>query len=466
MTKRIFRSIFIVAIIIFIVSTGFIVSILYDYFTGEYSRMIKNDSSIIANGVNQYGADYLHTLPVDDDRVTLIAADGTVLFDNFTDASTMENHLDREEVIEALSTGYGESERYSKTMSEKTYNYALLLGNGQVLRLSITRITIISLLLAMLQPILVIIAIAIVLSLVISAKISKSVVKPINQLNLDNPVFDDTYEELHPLLKRITEQNKQIENQLNVLEQNDRLRREFTANVSHELKTPLTAISGTAEILQNGLVKSEDVAHFAGNIYTEAQRLIVLVGDIIKLSQLDEYSVMLEKEQVDLYDIAEDVIERLSLVASEKDISIELKGKHLTTYGVRQIIDDMIYNLCDNAVKYNKTGGRVTIDIDYSTYVVDRNENLQGSTESENGFIQGSSLVSLTVTDTGIGIPDELRERVFERFYRVDKSHSKEIGGTGLGLSIVKHGAAYHDAIITMDSKVDEGTSITIRFTH
>lgn len=246
------------------------------------------------------------------------------------------------------------------------------------------------------------------------------------------------YREIEQMRTELTRQQSELQREY---ESQDRMRREFTANVSHELKTPLTSISGFAEIIKNGLVRQEDINRFAGNIYDEAQRLITLVGDIMKLSQLDEDAVPAQKELIDLYETAAAVISQLNSTAGKRGVTFKLEGEHVSVTGVEQIIDEIIYNLCDNAIKYNKENGYVTVRV----------------YRSANGSV-------LSVSDTGIGIPSEDLERVFQRFYRVNKSHSKEIGGTGLGLSIVKHGAAYHDAEIRVESRLGEGTRISVIF--
>ena len=269
-----------------------------------------------------------------------------------------------------------------------------------------------------------------------SKKLAKGISKAINSLDPEHPENADLGDDFAPFVKKLLEHNRVIEK-----EEGENLRREFTANVSHELKTPLTSISGTAEIIKSGFVKPEDIPHFAGNIYDEAQRLITLVGDIIKLSQLDEDSVVMAREPVDLYDLSIKVVERLRDAAAKKHISMVVVGSHAEITGVSQVLDEMAFNLCDNAIKYNHESGSVTISV----------------TEEEGHAV-------LTVADTGIGIPAAHQDRVFERFYRVDKSHSKEIGGTGLGLSIVKHGAAFHNATIKLKSELGVGTMITITF--
>ncbi len=289
--------------------------------------------------------------------------------------------------------------------------------------------------------------VSVVLAVVISKLIYNSVINPINAINIENPDVEVEFDEIRPLVERINAQNRQIKQQMDELktehEKQNKLRREFTANVSHELKTPLTSISGYAEIMRNGFAKPEDISRFSGIIYDETQRLITLVGDIINLSKLEEKEVIHEKKMIDLYEISQNVVSRLSAVASKKGIKFSIEGTAEKIYGVENIIDEIIYNLCDNAIKYNKDNGLIMINI----------QKVDGNTE-------------YTVTDTGIGIPKNELERVFERFYRVDKSHSKEIGGTGLGLSIVKHGVSYHGGEVSIKSELGSGTSIKIRFNN
>ncbi|MBQ7953883.1 MAG: ATP-binding protein [Clostridia bacterium] len=289
--------------------------------------------------------------------------------------------------------------------------------------------------------------VSVVLAVVISKLIYNSVINPINAINIENPDDEVEFDEIRPLVERINAQNRQIKQQMDELktehEKQNKLRREFTANVSHELKTPLTSISGYAEIMRNGFAKPEDISRFSGIIYDETQRLITLVGDIINLSKLEEKEVIHEKKMIDLYEISQNVVSRLSAVASKKGIKFSIEGTAEKIYGVENIIDEIIYNLCDNAIKYNKDNGLVMINI----------QKVDGNTE-------------YTVTDTGIGIPKNELDRVCERFYRVDKSHSKEIGGTGLGLSIVKHGVSYHGGEVSIKSELGSGTSIKIRFNN
>ncbi|MBQ2285676.1 MAG: ATP-binding protein [Clostridia bacterium] len=294
---------------------------------------------------------------------------------------------------------------------------------------------------------LIVFVISVVLAVVLSALTYKSIINPINAINVENPDDEVEFEEIRPLVDKINTQNRQIKQQMDELkaenEKQNSLRREFTANVSHELKTPLTSISGYAEIMRNGVAKPEDINRFSGIIYDETQRLITLVGDIINLSKLDEKEVIHEKKMVNLYEISQNVISRLNAVAAKKRVTFKIEGNKETVYGVVSIIDEIIYNLCDNAIKYNKEDGLVIINI----------QKVDGITE-------------YTVTDTGIGIAENDLDRVFERFYRADKSHSRKIGGTGLGLSIVKHGVSYHGGEVSIKSELGSGTSIKIRFTN
>ncbi len=338
-----------------------------------------------------------------------------------------------------MEKGEGSSARYSDTIDEKTINYALRLPDGSVLRVSRTQVSIWVLFQSMSQMIAIILAGAIILSCLIAYRLSRRIVRPLNEIDFEHPENTENladYEEIRPLLNKLHLQNKMLQNEM---DEREKMRREFTANVSHELKTPLTSISGFAEIMRDGLVKQEDIPRFSGKIYTESQRLIRLVEDIIKLSQLDEKELMYECESVDLSQLIDEVIFTLTPEAGRRNISIAAEAAPVKVNGIRQILMEMIYNLCDNAVKYNREGGRVLISLD-----------------------QDGRKVRLSVKDTGIGIPEEEQTRIFERFYRVDKSHSKEVGGTGLGLAIVKHAAALHEGKIELHSRFGEGTEIIV----
>lgn len=548
MSKKIFRSIMAVAMIVLLASLFIASTFLYDYFNNSQSSQLKEELALVAANVEKVGPEYFDNFDSSIFRFTLVSADGTVIYDSQAKASDMENHLEREEISEALEHGKGSSARYSSTLTERTFYEAARLENGNVLRISVSQVTVGALLLGMLPAICAIIIVAIIVALILSDKMTKKIIKPLNKLDLENPAENDSYEELSPILLKLNKQHKQITQQMNELRQKsdefeqitdsmneglvlldkkgmvisinaaakklfsaddatigrdfltvdrssdmrhaiekaltgnrsefreerngsqyqfiisriesdykivgvvilcldvtetafaERNRREFTANVSHELKTPLQSIIGSAELLENGLVKPEDTYRFVGNIKNEAARLVSLINDIIRLSQLDEDSRP-ATESVDLYEIALEVMEELSLPAAKKKVKLSLQGEPCTMNGIRRYLYEIIYNLCDNAIRYNKEGGKVEINI-----------------KKEDDHI------ILTVADTGLGIPAEHHQRIFERFYRVDKSHSKETGGTGLGLSIVKHAVQYHNGKVTLDSEVGKGTTITIVF--
>ena len=441
MNSKIFRSSFFTTFLVLIAAIVFIMGILFDLFENQIQREAATEAEYLARAVEKEGADFLSEFNGTDRRITLIDADGNVLFDNHTDAKTLDNHAGREEIKQAMETGKGMSIRYSNTLTEKTLYYAVKLADNTILRISTNQYTVITIFLGLLQPILVILIAALILTAVLSSKVSKTIIKPINELDLEHPEKNETYEELAPLLRKISKQKDTINQQMAELKKKDNMRREFTANVSHELKTPLTSISGFAELMKNGDVPNETVADFSESIYDEAQRLISLVNDIIKISELDEKSISLESEKVDLYKLSNEIINRLKSEAAKKNVTLNLIGSSAEIVGIRKILDEMIYNLCDNAIKYNKENGKADIVLNASEYKV-----------------------YLTVRDTGIGIPSEHQSRVFERFYRVDKSHSKQVGGTGLGLAIVKHGALYHNADISLESAEGKGTSITVSF--
>ena len=549
MKKSIFRSICIVSLCVFIASIVFIMGVLYSYFSKTQLAALKSQNEIAATAVEAEGEAFLEHFSNDSYRITLIDSDGTVLYDSESSADTMENHIDREEVIEALQSGYGESSRYSKTLFERLQYSAIKLSDGKVLRMSSAHYSLLSLLLMMLQPFIIVAVITIALALLLANRLSKRIVEPLNSLDLDKPESGIIYEELTPLLERMEYQKKQLrlksaelirkqqefnaatynmceglvllneegviisinkaatrilsvspycvgkdilmlnnslslqellgkaknsehgetvlslngmEYQMNASpiisdgtvtgvvllifdvtekEKSEQMRREFTANVSHELKTPLQSISGYAELLKNGMVKPDDKEMFFDRIYSEAQRMITLVDDIIGLSRLDEGDADMIREETDLYALSEENIRILQNAADNAKVTLTLSGTSAKLLGVVHLLSEIVYNLCDNAIKYNRENGSVSVEV---------NEN-----EKE---------VILSVSDTGIGIPEEHIERVFERFYRVDKSHSKEVGGTGLGLSIVKHAAKLHDASVEINSVVDGGTTVTVRF--
>ena len=549
MTKKIFRSICLVALAVLIASVVLIMGVLYGYFTDMQHDQLRMQTELAAQGVNHEGTAYFDQLSARDYRITLIEPDGRVIYDSEADSGEMENHLEREEVQEALDSGYGESERYSSTLMEKSLYSAMVLDDGSILRMSVSQSGILTLLLGMLQPIIVVLIAAIALSLLLASRLSKRIVKPLNELDLDDPLSNEGYDELSPLLLRVYSQQKQLKKQSaelgqrqdefaavtasmseglvllndkgnilsinpaasrfldtdqhsvgeNILtvnrsldlqellskalngdqaekimelqeghyqviaspvisdntvsgiallifdvtdkENSEQMRREFTANVSHELRTPLHSISGYAELLKNGMVKTADIRPIASKIYDEAQRMVRLVEDIINLSHLDEGAGDMAREKTDLFEAAKAAALSLEPEAESADVSISVTGEPAVIVGIPQLIGGIVYNLCDNAIKYNHKGGSVSV-------IVRKNDD---------------SAV-LTVRDTGIGIPAEDQNRVFERFYRVDKSHSKEVGGTGLGLSIVKHSARIHGARISLESSVGEGTTVTVKF--
>lgn len=546
MTNKIFRSTFFVAAVVLLCSLGIIMGCLYDYFDGVQMGQLKDELSIAAIGTEQNGLAFLERLDSDGVRITWVAADGTVVYDTHVEAEEMDSHRDREEIREALETGFGSASRHSDTLLERTIYQAQRLEDGSVLRISVSQQTLMILVVGMLHPVCVVLVIAIILSAILAARMSRRIVEPLNRLDLEHPLENDTYEELAPLLGRINQQYLQIGSQMRKLKRKtdefeqitdnlreglvlldkngvvlninpaakslfgadsfcigkdfltvdrkpemsaaleaaysqghsgfratrggreyqftlnriesdgktigavvlafdvtearnaERSRREFSANVSHELKSPLHSIMGSAELLENGMVRPEDIPRFVSRIRREASRLLNLIEDIIRLSQLDEGQEM-PREEVDLYDLAEETAATLRNVGAKVDIRVE--GEHCTVTGVRRLLQEIVYNLCDNAVKYNVDGGSVTVSVNR----------------------EGDHTV-LTVADTGIGIPEEHQSRVFERFYRVDKSHSRQSGGTGLGLSIVKHAVQYHNARLELQSTPGVGTTIKVEF--
>ena len=549
MTKRIFRSIMAVAATVLLAGLLLSSLILYRSFGGQMKAELAKEAGYLSVLLEEGGDSVLSSLPRQADRVTLVDADGNVIFDNAAEAAAMNNHADREEIEKAFQNGTGISSRYSDTLQKKTVYYAVRLSDGRVLRISSTQDTVAGAMLDLALPLAGVLILMTVLSALIASRAAKKIVAPLNSLDLDRPDENDSYDEIAPLLTKINRQQRTISKQLekakrqqeefslitqhmaegilvidhqmeilsyntsalrllgvesgfqaeNVLElersepfrsaveaalagrrfsavlerggldcrvstnpvmhggavagavillvdvtektQGEKLRREFTANVSHELKTPLTSISGFAEILHSGMVKQEDVKQIAGRIFREAQRLIVLVGDVMKISQLDEGCLPYSPEKVELSALAGRVLENLQPAAEKARISLHQEGGPAELITVKPILEEMMFNLCDNAVKYNKKGGSVTVTVR-----------------------QDADGTEIVVSDTGIGISQADQKRIFERFYRADKSHSKEIGGTGLGLSIVKHGAAFLGAQASVDSVPGEGSSFRLRW--
>ena len=547
MSSKIFKSILMAAGVVLLASLLIIMGCMYEYFGGVQENQMQDELNLAAAAVEDSGASYLEKVNGGHYRLTWIGTDGTVLYDSKADQDSMENHLQRDEVQQALETGEGQSSRYSKTLMEKTLYRALRLSDGSVLRISINQATVWLLALGMLRPILVVLAAALALSGLLASRLSRRIVEPLNKLDLDHPLDNNgAYEELSPLLRRINYQHIEIERQMSTLqkktdefnqtirnmreglvlldesghvlsinpaaqrvfnvtdacvgrdfltvdrdvslsaairqaitgghseirasrfgrsyqfdisridsegvaigavllafditeqEQAEARRREFTANVSHELKTPLQGIIGSAELIEKGMVAPEDVPRFIGHIRTEASRMVTLIGDIIRLSQLDEGAEMPE-EDVELLSLTEEVEANLQTAAANRQITLRAGGEPVVVHGVRRLLYETIYNLCDNAIKYNVDKGSVDVRVD-----------------TQDGAAQ------VTVSDTGIGIPVQDQDRVFERFYRVDKSHSKASGGTGLGLSIVKHAVQYHHGKIDLQSTPGKGTTIRV----
>lgn len=550
MRKRVFRSICLACFITLLLTATLVISVIYNNSAEVLKKEVINQSIFISKALeSDADADMEYIAAIgkeSENRISLISPDGTVIYDSFVKADTLENHLDRPEIKSAISNGSGDATRLSDTLGEKTYYYAVKLNNGDILRVAATSKSAFGIISSAMIWI-VLIAIVILVLAVISAKwLTDLIIKPINNLNLEEPLSNSTYEELSPLLTRLEKQNQKISCQLeeltarqkefeditgamneglviygekgNILfennsakrilgdavgksylelcrdvdyikaidsaisgkplsvklnkhgkiyqlsanpvesnsnsyaailfivditdkEQAEKMRREFSANVSHELKTPLTSIMGCAEIIENGIAKQEDIPRFAHDIHTEAARLLALIEDIIKLSRMDEGDLGQEFVGVDLSELCESVIKTLSDKAKSKNIKIDYSGDTSLVYGIKPILYEMVYNLCDNAINYNKVNGSVTVKL----------QNESGKT-------------ILSVADTGIGIAPEHRDRIFERFYRVDKSHSKDTGGTGLGLAIVKHAAILHNAEIALESQEGKGTTITVSF--
>ncbi|HIS48558.1 MAG TPA: ATP-binding protein [Candidatus Scybalocola faecigallinarum] len=438
MKKRIFKNMCLLAGGICVLAYTFLFFLFNFVYGAQTEQYVRNETRFLAEMVNEIPSHeaslkYMENLDcVDDARITWIDKNGTVLFDSHEDWTAMENHGERPEVREALDEGASSVVRQSTTLQERTIYYAVLLEDGTVLRMSMSTDSVYALYISMLPVLIVILLIFIGIVMVLAHRMTDAIVRPINNLDLVKPENGCPYEELEPLLARIHRQNEERQ-------KNEKMRREFSANVSHELKTPLTSISGYAELMKDGMVQAGDVPVFAEKIYKEAARLIGLVNDIIKISRLDERKIGIEKEPVELYAMAEDICQRLETVAQKFKVSLDVQGEDVVIQGVPQMIDELIYNLCENAIKYNQAGGSVHVRIS-----------------------RKMDKAQIVVEDTGIGIPKEHLDRVFERFYRVDKSHSRQTGGTGLGLAIVKHVVEYHDGSISLESEEGKGTKITV----
>lgn len=440
MRNRVQKSMLVVICATLLCTFGIMAAFLSFYTLNSMKDELKQETSYIETALNVSGTTYLSEMDAAQvsTRVTLINVTGEVLYDSREDDFSFQNHAERKEVKSALETGSGEAIRSSETVGKLTYYYAVLLENGMVLRTAKTLDDLTIVVLEAIGLLILIAALMIVFAYFLAKWQTARLIQPINELDLERPLSNQIYEELRPLLENMESQNKAKADVA-------KMRKEFSANVSHELKTPLTSISGYAEIMKSGLVKPEDMARFSEKIYNEASRMITLIEDIIQLSKLDEgvgdKGVSVEKELVDLYELCAENCNRLSYQAEKKQVHLEITGENVAYMGVRHILNEMVYNLCDNAIKYNVEGGSVKVWI---------GKTLEG--------------IKIIVEDTGIGIPEKHMERIFERFYRVDKSHSRETGGTGLGLSIVKHGAIFHGAEIRVESTVGKGTKMELIF--
>jgi two-component system phosphate regulon sensor histidine kinase PhoR len=442
MSSKIFRAILLASMLVLLFSLIMIMGVLYNYFSSVQRTQLRNELELAERGVSLSGLEYLEDLEAEDYRITWIDQDGDVLFDNKADVETMQNHMERREVAQALEEGFGEDTRYSSTLADQQFYAARLLEDGSVLRMSITQMSVWALVLGFAHPICLVIFIALALSLLLASRLTKKIVKPINEIDISTPenyYGKEGYEEVEPLLRHIASQNLQLRRDHAQIQKMALIRQEFTANVSHELKTPLHAISGYTELIENGLVKEEDIKPFAGRIHDESSRMTRLVEDIIELTKLDSGETEQTWEECDLLRIAENAIDSLETVASEQGVALDLNGETARMTAVPQLLYSIVYNLCDNAIKYNHTGGRVSVSV-----------------------IPEENCTRLSVKDTGIGIPEESLDRIFERFYRVDKSHSKEVGGTGLGLSITKHAILLHHGKVEVHSKVNEGSEFVV----
>lgn len=548
MSHKIFKSTMVVAIAVFLATVLLILGALYNYFGSIQRNQLQSALNLAVQGVEKSGIDYLENIQLNQERMTYIDTDGHVLFDSSVSAQKLENHADREEVKEAMEIGKGESSRFSKTLTSENLYYAKKLKDQKILRISTSRMTMISIVLSMLQPVLIVLLATLALAWVLAKRMVNRIVQPLNELDLSKPLENEAYDELAPLLTKIDSQEKKIKEQVDalgnqknefesvishmkeglaLLDRNNKIlsinkaalqffstnesiigkdfldmernlemnqwleeakkygskdevierfgkeyaiditsiqedgqkdglvilvqdisdkllaeksRKEFTANVSHELKTPLHSIMGRAELMENKMVREEDVPNFARDIRQEATRLVGLIEDVLHLSKMDEKSTF-KQETISLKEIVDQQVSNLQDLSNQHGIQLEVEGKDIQFQSVKSLVEEIVHNLIENGIKYNKEQGKVMIH-----YGLDQ----------QTPFFE--------VQDTGIGIPKDQLERVFERFYRVDKSHSKEIGGTGLGLSIVKHAAEYLQAKISIQSEEEQGTTVRVNF--
>ncbi|MBR2703357.1 MAG: two-component sensor histidine kinase, partial [Oscillospiraceae bacterium] len=436
MTRTVFRSCFLMGVIVLLLCVLLFFGLQYRQVMDETYAALQQEAVYAEHGLMISGQPYLETLDKVN-RITWITAKGDVIYDSVF-SQPIANQLHCREVSAALETGEGQGIRKSESSGEETMYYALVCEDGSILRLS-RPLSAVRYAFVAVSPVLWVLVLVLLISGLLAFQTAKQIVKPINALKLDQ-LDSAPYPELTPLISHIREQKQTILEQVGEQEQ---LRREFSANVSHELKTPLTSISGFAELMAKGDVPADRVKEFSSDIYRESKRMITLVDDIIRLSRLDEGGTGLPEEPVDLYALSSEILDELRSVAEKDRIQLTLEGEPVEVTGVRQLLGEAVYNLCDNAIKYNTSGGSVTVRIEQP---------------------DADGRIALSVRDTGIGIPAEHQKRVFERFYRVDKSHSRAIGGTGLGLSIVKHVALFHNAELSMDSTPGKGTTITMRF--
>ncbi|MGN0168316.1 MAG: ATP-binding protein [Acetatifactor sp.] len=441
MKKKINRTLVLISVLAIVLTTGLITVVYYSLFHSQVMADLKDCSGILGEavdagaGLEQIG----EGMAAQDIRVTLVDFQGYVLYDNEVSSDTLENHLDRPEIRDALATGEGESMRNSETLARNTFYYAVRTQDGNVLRVAKDAGSIYSIFSSVMPTILWILAALILLSFGMAHFLTHKLVVPIENLaeNMEKYVDAAEYEELAPFITMIQEQHKDIL-------RNAQMRQEFTANVSHELKTPLTSISGYAELIETGMASEEDVVRFAHGIRSSSQRLLTLINDIIRLSELDSGEMEAPFEDLNLYELAGTCVEMLRMSAEKHKVNITLGGYECHIHGNKQMIEELLYNLCDNAIRYNNEGGQVEVQV-YKETSADRR-------------------TVLAVKDTGIGIPKEHQDRIFERFYRVDKSRSKSTGGTGLGLAIVKHIVAKHGAKMELQSEVGKGTEIKVLF--
>jgi len=466
LSRKIFNTVLVFTVGIILLFSIMATAIYYFTYEREAENELVQQAQAAANHLNdapsQDAIEAIESQFAGHTRFTLIAEDGTVVFDNAAVGASMENHADRPEVIAAHEKGKATSTRYSKTLETDMVYAAVELENGSIIRLAETRHSLVAFLSNMLLPMLFTVLVVAVLVFLLSRVLTRRIMKPLETLNFEDPLRDKIYLEMNPFLERIDEQQRMLKQQNKELALAESLRRDFSSNVSHEMKTPLQVISGYAELMKNDMIEPSDSKKFAGLIHEEAQAMRTLIDDVLILSRLDESAIGDPGQPIDLYAIAVRTMERLRGFAETNEVELSLTGKTAVFVGSETVAEQMVYNLVENGIRYNHPGGKVSVSIESSTPAGGSSPSAASNRAKEAGW--GSGTIVMRVSDTGIGVPHDMKDKIFERFFRVEKSRSKETGGTGLGLAIVKHSVMYHGGAIEVESEPGHGTTFILTF--